>query len=1105
MNNIPVVKSKLIMPQLSNSFFMSERLKKLCKATHDKSVVVINAPAGYGKTTLMVAALNMYRQDCRICWYRLEQEDRDLAVFYAHLIETLFPSEDPQWKEPRKNLKGGDIGSRHQYINAVICQELWAFHNQHKNVRTFIILDDFQQVKESPEITGALQYLINNLPENCSIFVSSRSEADILTVKQKLEKNVLEISYRELCFSEGELKEFLKVSRQIKTERKLIRQIMLNTEGWAAGIIILCQALGKGGLLESGSIYKKTGEKPLLFKYIALEVLKTIETDLMNFLVKVAILRDFTLAAASTIIGEENAQQLVAQCETKGLFLQKVVGADTTYRFHGLFREVLLQVQPQYLTGEEIESLHIKSATYYIEHRIFDRAIEHFIVCGNVSQAVELIARESVELITLEAFEQLRLWFRLLPDDVVSNNAILLLIKSFTYQKGEEDTLILLEKALSVFRKNNDEKMQIRTLFAIIAFYIFRNDGSNIVKALQQALAVAESSEDVIFEGITDVISLYKSVWEENYSGGIAPCTRANSLTQDEDWKWATLMHSCILQYLLGELDTAGSFIKEALEMNLARRTEMLRGFLLVFHSLVLQLRNDRAAFSQAIAELLTTGEKLGIEYMLASGKRLSAIESYCRHDLDTALDLLEYSTDHFKQLGNQPMYSLNKLSRCLWLSGQRSPKELLEEAKEAYSVLASTRPGQCLAEIGLSMLGALSREAGEYEFAEKFLLSSIKKSSSKKAKQVLCGTFLHLAKLYYDAGNEAKGEDALRQAFNIASANGYVMFWDLHLPTLVEMSARSLRRGICADHAVTLVESYYGKEAAEFFRNNAAVTEEENLKDFCKVFISLYSTKIETTSPKIEVRLLGRFGITINGTTISDSSWKTRKIEGILKYLILHRGRTITRESLMELFWPESDKRSASMSLRAALYELRKVLSSHGIPPEGRDSLIHENGGGLTVPVGRMLFVDTDEFQSLYYQLKELPAGESGVVKRIGVLERMISLYRGNLLEDDIYEDWAYFEREELRSLYLESAISLAIIYIGKKDHKKAEKILLKTLAMDQHNEEACLNLLKLYISTNQRGRAIKLYNSFKNRLKKELNIKPEERLTSLIKGIMV
>ncbi|MEW6622963.1 MAG: BTAD domain-containing putative transcriptional regulator [Bacillota bacterium] len=735
--------------------------------------------------------------------------------------------------------------------------------------------------------------------------------------------------------------------------------------------------------------------------------------------------------------------------------------------------------------------------------KVFDRATDHFIVSGNVTQAVELIMRESVNIGPFEALEQIRLWFKLLPDDVVNNNPVLLYIKSYIFMRGEADALILLKKALLKFRETNDVIMQLKTLFSIVHFYAYRNYAENIISTLDQVQALFQSADNPEFEGIIAVTDLQKAFWEERFSRGVDLSRRANSYELVDDWKWLALVYSCQLHYLLGELDTAESFIKEAFEMELIKKAEMIKGFALLFFAVVLQLKNDRTVFSAVKDKLMAIGEKYNFQLILGYGKRLLALESYYVHDPETALELLKSSTEHFERLENHAMDSLNKLTRCLWLSRQRNPEELLEDAKQAYSVLSSTRPGFCLLEIGQSILGAVAREAGDYDFAEQVLLASIKKSRSTKAKQILCGSCLHLAKVYYDTGDRVKGEETLRQAFYIASTNGYFMLWDLHLPTLVEMSAQCVMSGIYSEYAIELIDRYYGKEAAEFFRDNAIAAEDSTMGDFCREFTSLYGVKSDPVSPRMNAGLFGKFNIKVNGVLIPQSEWKTRKIEGILKYLILHRGRIVTREHLMELFWPVADKKSASMSLRAALYELRKVLKRHGIPPEGNSAFIQEKSGCLIVPGGSTLLVDTEMFLSLYDELKQLPDSEYGKVKRTKLLERMVSIYKGNILEDEIYEDWTFFEREEFKSKFLESVLSLNSIYMDRQEHEKAEKLLLKTLALDPNNEEACLCLLNLYISTNQRTRAIKLYANFEKRLKEELDLEPDEKLSSVAKKL--
>jgi DNA-binding SARP family transcriptional activator len=98
----------------------------------------------------------------------------------------------------------------------------------------------------------------------------------------------------------------------------------------------------------------------------------------------------------------------------------------------------------------------------------------------------------------------------------------------------------------------------------------------------------------------------------------------------------------------------------------------------------------------------------------------------------------------------------------------------------------------------------------------------------------------------------------------------------------------------------------------------------------------------------------------------------ENKKIKGILEYLLLNKGKIISRDQLMEVFWPDSDKRSAAVSLRAALYELKKVLGKYGVRNDGDIPFIYEKTGTLEIKPNNMLTVDVDEFMALYGKYKK-------------------------------------------------------------------------------------------------------------------------------------
>ena len=1100
MKGISILKSKLTMPQFPDSIVISERINKLIKAIHKKNAVIITAPSGYGKTTLMIASLNLLKEkNCNICWYRMEHDDRNLAVFYAYLFEALFPNDDPQWEETRRTLDNfADHQSQYRYLNAIICQELWAYCNKHPDTKTFIAFEDFQHAHVSQEISESLAYLICNLPDNCTVLLSSRENVDILTEKQKLEKNILEINQNSLCFLDKEITTLLTKTYQINANEKLIQQILNCTEGWIAGIIMICRILSDSVAVEEDCLLAKPWQKTKLFNYITSEVLKTVDADMLQFLIKTATLHDFMIEEAEQIFEIANVAHLVSQCEKKGMFIQKIIRNNITYRFHGLFRDALLQLQHEYMTVQDIKNLNLKVAAYYLEHRVFGRAIEHFILCDDLNSAVELITRESVSLMTFESIEQLRLWLNPLPEEVIEQNPNLLYIKSFTYQQAKGNQMIpLMEKALVKFKEIGDLIMQIYSLIALIHYYMFTNNIKKLLDAISQALTILKLSNDAKLDYMTDVLLFVRAVYEEKFSKAMILSQRLRQCPLDEDWKWMVLAHSCMLGYLTGALDYAEIAINEGFESLLAKRGEFFNALALTYYCTVLFLKNDTATLSSVESHLTPIGEKYEYNFMLGFCKRASAYRKYALHDLESAVELLEASNRHFEEYGNSIITAPNKLCSLLWLSQGKISEKLLPEATRVLLSLSSKRSGFCHLEICQSIFGAIARECGEYKLAEEYLLTSVKTSEKKGARQILCGSYLHLAKLYFDTEETEKAEDYLQKAFFLASNGRYSMFWDIHLPTLTEMSIRCMKSGIYAEYAQELIKRYFKDEVVKYIARNISLLDDSSIRGFSEMTLLKYGvTSVTNFSCTIDIHLFGRFEIAVNGTYIPENEWKTKKIKGLLEYLVQHIGKAVMRDQLMDFFWPKSEKKSASVSLRAALYELKKVLAKYGIKNDSDTPFIHERIGSLEIKPNNMLSIDTDEFLSLYDEYKSNRKKGIGEKRLLPILERMNTIYSGDLLAEEIYSDWTFVNREAYKSIFQETVTALASLYIEVQESNMAEKLLLKVLSIDPYNEEACLMLLRLYISLNQRSRAAKLYSDFEKRLIKDLDIRPDVRL---------
>lgn len=346
------------------------------------------------------------------------------------------------------------------------------------------------------------------------------------------------------------------------------------------------------------------------------------------------------------------------------------------------------------------------------------------------------------------------------------------------------------------------------------------------------------------------------------------------------------------------------------------------------------------------------------------------------------------------------------------------------------------------------------------------------------------------------------KGHQCLKQAMDLAVSHRYFMFWDIHMATMVEMALRSMKYGYYANHAEEMLIKFFDHKTAEYLLARAQTIDESQITAFCDDFVATYQRDGGDQRYFVKASLFGKPEISVNGTRIPDTEWKTKKVKGLLEYLLLGSGSTISKEVLAETFWPGCDGKSALASLRTALYHLRKVLAKYNAEVAGPKAFIFETREGLQIKDGQALELDVHEFLRLYKETSQPTAPTAQAEqKQAALLERMVALYKGDLMVGNDYGDLVLVERERLKTIYIETCQKLSSFFVKSGEHSKAEDLLRNALAAEPYNENVCLDLLDLYMSQGKNSQATKLYYSFKKRLEQELDIKIDHRLTQAIK----
>ena len=237
----------------------------------------------------------------------------------------------------------------------------------------------------------------------------------------------------------------------------------------------------------------------------------------------------------------------------------------------------------------------------------------------------------------------------------------------------------------------------------------------------------------------------------------------------------------------------------------------------------------------------------------------------------------------------------------------------------------------------------------------------------------------------------------------------------------------------------------------------------------------------------EVAITTLGRFAVLRSGQSIPLAAWQSRKARDLLKLLASRRGRQITRDAAAEALWPNEDPGPLSNRLSVSLSTLRKVLDpERSRPPE---HFILADQGSLALRLEHVSldvnrFLDAAELAVALASRGDWTAAEAR-------LRHAESLYTGDFLEEDLYEDWSVDCREEARAAAQEVSRLLARAVVARGDDEGASRHLRRLLERDPYDADAWAALLGTQLRLRRYGEARRQHTIYTRRMT-ELEIPP-------------
>lgn len=428
---------KITSPVISQHVVARTRLmERVDEATLHTRVVLVSAPAGFGKTTLMAqlcCGWSARGVDC--AWLQLDEGDNDLSRFLASAMCALNSGQPTQ---------GAPGGTEPGTGTPDPASELIAAIGQRERPFAFFI-DDLESVS-SPAVLSVLASAVNRLPPGATVVLASRGVPELGLARMRANGQLLEIDAAWLRLSEQETAEFMASRRGLLLSGEQIARLHARTDGWVTALWLASLALERYQNADE-VIARLSGSNLNLAEYFQEVVLDTLPEAIREFLLKASVLRELTPQACNAVCGRHDSARVLAQLEEAHLFISAVDPDRRLYAFHSLFADFLkacLAQQPP----EWRRELHRTASDWYLAQGRRIPAIAHALQAGPDTKSLGLLQAHADELLRQGRAGLLTRWLDPLPDATLNGYPQLRLAHAWAvaFTRGAHEALALVER-----------------------------------------------------------------------------------------------------------------------------------------------------------------------------------------------------------------------------------------------------------------------------------------------------------------------------------------------------------------------------------------------------------------------------------------------------------------------------------------------------------------------------------------------------------------------------------------------------------------------------------------------------------------------------------
>jgi LuxR family transcriptional regulator, maltose regulon positive regulatory protein len=415
-----LLETKFYVPRPRRGLVPRPRLSERLDRGAASRLMLVSAPAGFGKTTLLTewlaAGPAAPAEERLVAWLSLDRGDNDPASFWAYVIAALRRVASGVGESALALLHASQRPPVETVLTALL-NDLAAFSGD-----IVLVLDDYHVI-DARDVQDGMAFLLDHLPSQLHVVIAGRADPALPLARLRARGELVEVRAAELRFTPDEAAAYLNGMMGLQLTTRDVAALEGRTEGWIVALQLAALSM-QGRDDVAGFIAGFAGDDRYVVDYLVEEVLQRQSDRVQAFLLRTSILGRLSGPLCDAVTGQGGGRAMLEALDRGNLFLVPLDDRRRWYRYHHLFADVLqallLDEKP-----DQVPDLHRRASAWYQQDGEPSEAIGHALAAGDFGRAADLVELAIPAMRRTRQEATVRAWLEMIPDELVRVRPVL--------------------------------------------------------------------------------------------------------------------------------------------------------------------------------------------------------------------------------------------------------------------------------------------------------------------------------------------------------------------------------------------------------------------------------------------------------------------------------------------------------------------------------------------------------------------------------------------------------------------------------------------------------------------------------------------------------